>query len=499
MKKKGGKSIEKELSIKRHTRFAKEKQQEKKRKQDILVVTSVFLALFLWMIGYLTTYMITRSETDINNSYNPRQALLAGRNIRGSIYSRNHEILAGTNVDADGTETRVYPYSALFSHVVGYSEYGQMGIEKSQRLNLVTTHTSISEKAENSAISRKDFADDIYTTLDVDIQKAAYNALGSYKGAIIAMEPSTGKILAMVSKPDFDPNEISDIWQDTIDDEESTILLNRATQGLYPPGSTFKIVTALEYIRENPDTYQEYRYTCNGKFSKGEDVINCYHGINHGKINLTEAFAKSCNSAFADISVTLNRNTYSKTLSELLFNQDIPLEIAYSKSKIEVDDTTSDSMLIQASIGQGTDAVTPLHMSLITSAIANKGTLMRPMLVEQVRNHKGELVRQYSTSSFADLMSETEASILAEMMTKVVEEGTATKLSGQAYTVAGKTGSAEYSGVKEESHAWFTGFAPVEAPQIVVTVILEGGGSGGDNAAPIARRVFDACLLKQNS
>ncbi len=149
---------------------------------------------------------------------------------------------------------------------------------------------------------------------------------------------------------------------------------------------------------------------------------------------------------------------------------------------------------MQASIGQGTDSITPLHMNMITCAIANDGILMKPYLIDRVENENGSVMKQFTSGAYGKLITEQEAENLTQLMAEVVESGTATKLKGLGYTAAGKTGSAEYNNVKTDSHAWFTGFAPVENPQICVTVIIEGAGSGGDFAVPIAKRIFNAYL-----
>ena len=296
----------------------------------------------------------------------------------------------------------------------------------------------------------------------------------------------------MVSKPDYDPNQIEEIWDSLVEDKESGVLLNRTTQGLYPPGSTFKIVTALEYMRENPDTYQNYGFQCNGSFSDGADRINCYHGQSHGSVNFARAFAKSCNASFANIGVELDKGEFQDTLDDLLFNQELPLELSYNKSRIEVYDDSPNKDMMQIAIGQGTTGMTPVHLNMITNAIANDGVLMKPYVVDFVENSMGSVVKQFSPSSEKRLISSEEAAALKGLMRGVVEEGTASRLKGLSYTAAGKTGSAEYNTVKGDSHAWFTGFAPVDDPKISVTIIIEGAGSGGDFAVPIAKRIFDA-------
>lgn len=483
----------------------KEKEQSKQNRKkhsnrrEILISSGFFIALFLCMMVYLVHFVATNEQEMINNSYNSRQQILLSRNYRGTIFSRDGDILAVTELDENENETRVYPYANLFSHIVGYSTQGRMGVEALANYYLINTNTSISNKVANDMAGVKNPGDNVYTTLDVDIQQVANDQLSLYKGAIVVTEVSTGKILAMVSHPDFDPNEIEDIWDSLIEDDSSTVLLNRATQGLYPPGSTFKIVTALEYYRENPDTYRNYSFTCNGSFRVGESKISCYHGANHGSIDFETSFAKSCNSSFANIGMGLDRKQFSETLEALLFNKELPLTLSYAESSATVSDSLSTDEMMQTSIGQGKTQITPIHLNMITCAIANKGILMKPYVIDRVENDAGNVVKSFKPSSYGRLMSEDEADVLTSLMTSVVEEGTASKLKGLDYTAAGKTGSAEYNNVKGDSHAWFTGFAPAEDPQVAVTIIVEGAGSGGDYAVPIARRIFDAYFQQEDA
>lgn len=465
---------------------------KKKRNRQILSVTWLFVGLFFAMMGYTCHYAVTHRQTLMNNSYNTRQEILVAQNSRGTIYAAGGQVLAETQTDGEGKETRVYPYANMFSHAVGYASNGRYGIEAMSNYYLINSNTKLSEKVASDMAGEKYPGDSVITTLDVDLQKIAYDSLGMYSGAVIVTEPSTGRILAMVSKPDFDPNEIDSIWDDLINDKESSVLLNRATQGLYPPGSTFKIVTALEYIRENPDSYNQFSFQCNGHFSKGEERINCYHGTAHGSEDFTKAFAKSCNSAFASIGLELNRDKFGDTLNDLLLNQELKVDFAYNQSKLAMNADTSDADVMQAAIGQGTTQMTPLQLNMITAAIANDGVLMKPYLVDRVETRERAVVKQFSPDSYKRLMSEEEAQIMTELMEEVVKSGTGTKLSGLSYTAAGKTGSAEYNKVKSDSHAWFTGFAPVEDPQICVTIIIEGAGSGGDYAVPVTKRILDA-------
>jgi peptidoglycan glycosyltransferase len=295
----------------------------------------------------------------------------------------------------------------------------------------------------------------------------------------------------MVSKPDFDPNTIDDIWDSLIADNTSSVLLNRATQGLYPPGSTFKILTALEYIRENPDTYSNYSFNCNGRFTSGNDTIQCYHGTNHGTVDFRLSFAKSCNSSFANIGLTLDRKKFSDTLSSLYFNTELPVSFTAKKSSVSENIVYDDSDMIQTSIGQGSTQMTPIQLAMITSMIANNGKMMTPYMIDRVETADGNMVKQYSPVSLGQLITEDEAQALQELMEAVVEEGTGTRLSGQTYKAAGKTGSAEYNSYSD-SHAWFTGYTYDTDRPLQITVIMEGAGSGGEYAVPVARRIFDA-------
>lgn len=465
----------------------------KKRNWMIKLISVVLSMGMVALMCYTYIYSVQNKQEMFNNSYNSHQAMLAKQNTRGTIYANDGQILAITNT-VEGTEVREYPYENLFSHVIGYSTKGKSGIESSYNYYLTNSNCSLKEKVDAELSEQKYPGDSIYTTLHVDLQKIAYETLGMYDGAIVVSEPSTGKILAMVSKPDFNPNEIEQNWNQLLEDKQSSILLNRATQGLYPPGSTFKIITALEYIRENKAAANSYLFECTGRITADNSTINCYHGSVHGTVDFAKSFAKSCNSSFANMGINLDKKEFEKTLNTLGFGESFSFEFPTAISSIEMNEETSIADTMQAAIGQGKDAMSPLHLNLITAAIANQGVAMKPYLVDRVVNNEGIVVKQFQPVSYRTLMTQQEAEVLTDLMQGVVENGTATKLKGRSYTAAGKTGSAEYNNIKGDSHAWFTGFAPVENPQIAVTVIIEGAGSGGDYAVPLARRIFDAYL-----
>lgn len=469
------------------------KDQNQKTNQNILGMTYLVVLIFAGILVYFAYFLQIESEQVINNSYNSRLDSFSDRVVRGEILANDGSILAQTLTAEDGTETRNYPYGRLFSHVVGYSSRtkGKTGIEALGNFYMLTSHVNLLEQTVNELSDKKNLGDYLYTTLDLELQQTAYDALGDRKGAVVVMKPDTGQILAMVSKPDYDPNTLENDWESLVSgDNDQAQLLNRATQGLYPPGSTFKIVTLLEYMRENPEHYREYTFDCDGHYEAGEYDIQCYHENAHGHQDLALGFANSCNGVFASLGQQLDLTGLKHTAQNLLFGKELPVPIPYSKSRYTMSEGADLWEILQTSIGQGNTQITPMHNALIMSAIANGGTLMTPYLMDHVENVGGETVKEFMPKAWGTLMSAEEAGALTEFLREVVTVGTGSAVRTDAYTVAGKTGSAEFETGKE-SHAWFVGFAPAENPQLVVSVLVEEGGSGGKAAAPIARSIFD--------
>ena len=463
--------------------------------REVLVITYFFVSIFLALMGYFIYFMAVQSKDVINNSYNQRQGLLAQRVVRGKILGSGGEVLAETVSDSSGHEKRNYPYGKMFAHVVGHSTQGKTGVELSENFNLLTSNDDIINNIQKKMAGEKTLGDNAITTLNVDLQKIAYDSLGNFRGAIIVQEPATGKILAMVSKPDYDPNPgyLNENWENMVADVNNTsCLLNRATQGLYPPGSTFKIVTALQYIREYGN-YNKFRYDCTGTEVQDGYTVNCYRNHVHGTLDLKTAFAKSCNSCFAFLGTQVTKKDYRKCCEKLLFSKELPTAFVYKKSSFVLDSKSDKEEIMHTAMGQGKTQVTPLHLSMIVSAIANKGTMMRTYVVDRLESSDGKIVRQYREKAYGDVMTQEEAKILTNYMKEVSSSGTASVLSSLSYPVAGKTGSAEYDSSKN-SHAWFTGFAPANHPKIAVTVIVEQKGTGSEYAVPIAKKIFQSYL-----
>jgi len=462
------------------------------RPLETRIILSIFTLGYLAMSMYLCFYVKNNQQELINNSYNSRQSLLAKENIRGKIFDKDGNVLAQTLTNDNGKEYRNYPYSNLFAHAIGYSTKGKTAVESMTNYYLINSEATITQKVENDVTGEKNPGNDVYTTFDYNLQDIAYRSMGIYKGAIIVSDVKSGKILAMVSKPDFDPNTIASQWDNYVNDKESGALVNRVTQGIYPPGSTFKIVTALEYIRENPDSFLNYSFNCTGSYKSDGIKINCFHGSVHGAEDFISSFAHSCNSSFANIGMSLDRNRFGETLLQLGFNQSLPVSYNNTVSNLEINNSTLDYDMAQVSIGQGKAQVTPLQLNMITNAIANNGVCMTPRVLDKVVSCNGDILQQWDSTEYKTMMSQSEAAALTELMKAVVTSGTAKNgMKGAGYSVAGKTGSAEFDSLKQDSHAWFTGFAPADDPQISVTIIVESIGTGGDYAVPMAKRIFD--------
>lgn len=469
-----------------------ESEEDNKRfyNKKILSLTYIFSGVLFLVIGYYSYFVVAQGKTYINNTYNKRQDLLASYLTRGKILSEDGQILAQTIVLEDGYEERVYPYGRVFSHVVGRISRGMTGIEQAESFTLLTCHQNSLEQIMTTLAGKKNDGDNVITTLNAKLQQVAYDALGDNQGSVVVLEPSTGKILVMVSKPDYNPNTIDKEWKRLNSAPESP-LLNRTTQGLYAPGSTFKILTMLEYLREHPSDYEDYTYTCKSEGKFNHITIHCPGGEAHGKQDLKESFANSCNTSFANLGSTLNLTQFQELCSSMMFNSPLPFDSKTSQSSFVLDSQSDASEIPRTVIGLGKTQLTPLHNALIAATVANDGVLMKPYLVDHIETSDGMKVSKQSEQEYKTLMTEKEANQLTEYMQEVVEHGTGTKLKDMSVTVAGKTGTAEYD-TEKKAHAWFVGFAPADDPDIVISVVVESVGTGSKYAVPIAKKIIQA-------
>lgn len=462
--------------------------------RQAMVTTIVITLIFVFMIGFYAHFVVVESPKILNNTYNLRIDEKSSTVVRGTIYSRSKKRLAYT--DTKGTETdltddtREYPYGNVFSHAVGITTHGKYGLEKMCNYDLLSSQTNALQKIINDFSNTTEKGCDVYTTLSVSTQKAAYSSLEGYKGAAFVINPDTGAILSMVSRPSYNPDTIDDIWDDLVKDSSDSRLVNRATQGKYIPGSIFKIVTTLEYIKEN-ENYDDFQYNCSGKATFDNFSIKCFDGTVHYSEDLKDAFAHSCNSAFSTIGSELNIPKFRNTAKQLLFNQPLPLEMDYNESVFPLTKKSSQFDITQTSIGQGKTTVSPAHMAMIASAIANNGVLMKPYIVDYVENSSGSVIKEAEQTEYKRLMTKSQAKQLQEYMSAVCEYGTAKVLGYGNYQAYGKTGTAELD-KNDNINSWFVGYAKKGKKKIAIAVVLENLPQGSNSATNCAKEIFDS-------
>lgn len=448
---------------------------------------------FLAMIVYMVYYIMTNTEEIVADTTNQRQETFTEVVKRGDIITSDGEVVATTLEDEDGNEYRYYPYGGLYAHTVGYNDYGRSGVELDYNFELIRSHVGVAEKIKDDMGNEKSDGDNVILTLDSRLQTAAQTAFGDAKGAVVVLDVETGDILAMYSNPTFDPNDMNSVWEQVQSDEaaDDAILLNRATQGLYAPGSTFKVITALEFIRENPD-YEDYSFYCNGSDIFNSVSIRCSNSYAHGTVDLTGSLSHSCNTSFSNIGCNyIDTGELRELADNLLFNSELPYDGEYSKSVFKLDGDSNNYDIPQTVIGQGDTLITPLHNALIMESIANGGIMMKPKLVDRVVNADGKPVQRYKNESYGKVLDSDEVHAIIPMLQEVCVSGTAASvMGGKPYTVAGKTGTAEYDN-NGNCNSWFVGFSNVDDPDIVVSVVVEDYTSNQLSGSYVASCIMD--------
>ena len=472
---------------------SKNKQKKESRSAIIRpyrIVSYLSVALFIGLISYMIYFQIVKSEELLNSPLNKRQDEVEAQVIRGSILDAEGTPLAVTSMDDYGDPYRQYPYGALFAHTVGYGVYGGSGLESSHNNDLIHSHMSIVNQVQNDLSEEKKPGDNLVSTMHSDLQQAAWEALNGFAGTAVVMEAKTGNVLANVSSPAFDPNTVAEDWE-WLTQSENGIFLNRALQGLYPPGSTFKIVTALAYYRQY-GSFDNFMYECTGSFEHAGFTIHCANDHVHGMETIADAMANSCNCAFASMAVEkIDKSILRKTAEDLGFNKEMTTDLPFIESIFELDSNTADQLAMQTAIGQGDTLATPMLMCMIAQAVANNGKMLIPNYVDHIRSSDGITVKKYSASSYGQVMTEQEAAILTELLRGVVQRGTATDLADLPYDIVGKTGTAEYGDIAAgTAHSWFVGFSNTGQRDIVVSVLVENGGNGIAPGTQVARRLF---------
>lgn len=456
----------------------------KKDKQIIYMMAAIFAGMFAILIGYFLYFSIFKQKEMLVHPQNTRMNILEEEVVRGEIYDTNLVLLGTT--DEEGN--RVYPRKALYAHAVGYSQSGKTGVEALANAQLLYPDYNIKALFKAAFLEEKFEGRDVVLTLDDRYQTAIADAMGSSKGGVVVLEPETGKIRAMYSAPSFDPNNITSNWESLTTDTNNTPLLNRATQGLYPPGSIFKVITTLAYL-QNYDDIEDFSYDCDGIFEGDDFKIKCYDYTAHGHVDIHSAFAASCNGYFIKLAEKLSVKQLQAAAESLGFNTPVDFDMSTSTSKFQL--TASDSTFEKAatSIGQGKTLATPMHMALIASAIANDGVSMKPYIVDYSMKQSGKVKLKNMPIHEGPIMDEETARYLQELMKGVVTSGTGSPLITTGITVGGKTGTAQNE--TSEDHSWFIGFAKDDAgvkTSIAFAVLVEGGGV---RALSVAQKILD--------
>jgi peptidoglycan glycosyltransferase len=438
-----------------------------------------------------------------DNPQNLRLLLEQMQHPRGLITAADGTVLASNKRVGTGETKRyyrTYPQQGLFAHEVGYYfiSKGSAGLETQYDNELAGRQNEFASTIDE-LLGHGTEGEDVHTNLDINAQKVALQALAGRKGSVVAMEPSTGRVRVMASEPGFDPNRIT--AKGGIGGAAST--LNRATQGKYPPGSTFKVVTAaaaLDSGRYKPDSFISGK---SPKVISGVPLSN-FGGENFGAISLTDALTHSVNTVFGEVGEKLGRSTMLKYMRRFGFQRTPPLD--YPTNQM-----LASGVFPAKACGRGVDFgrvaigqechlyVTPLQMAEVAATVANGGVRMKPRFVDRIVAKDGRVKKTFRPSAAATVMSQGAAAQLGQMMQHVVEEGTGTAARLQGVSVAGKTGTAEIPGTTE-NQVWFIGYAPADKPKMAVAVTIERTqGEGGTVAAPIAKQVLEALLGKAAS
>lgn len=466
--------------------------------KKISIVLLFISALFLALIVYLTGIEVFNRDEYSSSNLNSRALIKESSVIRGTIYDREGEILARSKMEGD-TQSRHYPHKALYSHIIGYSSktYGKSFLEKSYNSRLLGDD-GISAVFNIGNIIKGEMSEgnSLHLTIDHPTQQRASYLMSRYRGAAVAINPKTGEVLAMVSKPDFNPNEtyLTRNWS-KLNSDENAPFLNRATMGLYPPGSTFKtVIAATAYDKGLTDFVVE---DDEGKFTIDGYTIANTKNARYGTTDMEKGFIRSSNVYFAHLGTTFKQSDFDRISSSFMFNKKIPFKFPMATSKFQTDKMSTAEMAA-TSIGQGKTLVSPLHLAMITGAIANKGVMMKPYIVSKITSPGGTVLESFGPSDLGSALSEGSADYVKDLMVTTVEKGTGTNARIWGMDIGGKTGTAENELTdthKEKTHALFIAFAPAEDPQIAVAVVLEHAGStGGSIAAPIAREMIRTYL-----
>jgi penicillin-binding protein A len=478
--------------------------------------------LFVILIGQVTYIQVVSADRLADNPANAKRQLIAEYEVnRGQILAADRRTVLALSKRSPGELRfeRRYPQGELNGYVTGYYSfvYGRSRLEESFNGYLAGDAPQLlPQTLADMVLGRPKRGGSIITSIVPELQEAAAQALGDLPGGVAAIEPRTGNVLALVANPSYDPNplsshdpaEIRRTWEELNADPDKP-LRSRASDELYPPGSTFKIIDAAAALANGYGPASTWPNPHVLDLPDTNETLSNFGGVTcsgGSRITLADALRQSCNVVFGEIGLELGAEALAEQAWAFGFaptstTGDVPFDVPFQEGVFPDPSYFEDRRpaVALSAIGQDNVAANPLQMALVAGAIGNGGVMMRPRLVTEVRAPDGQVVQTFEPEIFSRPMTEVNAALLTAMMIEVVEGGTGTAARISGVSVAGKTGTAQH-GEGADPHAWFVSFAPAEDPQIAVAVIVLDGGSlgseatGGALAAPIARAVMEAAL-----
>lgn len=474
------------------------------------LATALFVG-FMMLLGSATWIQVVAVDRYRNDPRNVRTSISESGKERGVIVTGDGTVLARSEPDAEDPQSfvRIYPEGPAFAPVVGYTSRlaGSSGVE-AEFAEELRSRRDLTPSDMISAIFGRDLRpQSLQVTVIADLQRFAFEALGGNRGSVVAIDPQTGDLLAYVSSPTFDPQELAGpdglANRQLLLDDPDAPLRDRAGNELIRPGSSFKTVVAAaafeaggfapETLMDDPESFPLP--------GSSATISNADGGVcaNGTRVTIEVAFIRSCNTVFADLAIQVGADQIGRTAGALGFNEPIEMPWPTTASLFPTRELEDDpAALGQSGIGERDVRATPLQMAMVAAAVANGGELMQPRAVTQLFNADGETIDSFEPTSRGNPLSTATADVLTGMMERVVTEGTGRQAAVRGVRVAGKTGTAE--GIDGAPDVWFIGFAPVDDPAIAIAVMVEDGGdaggsaTGGGVAAPIAAGVIDLWL-----
>lgn len=464
----------------------------KKLRHNIRLLALLMACLFVGLGAYFSYSVYFYGGRWFASANNPRLADQKQTVVMGDITDRTGLVLA-TMVDGKRAYPRYEDLRKAVAHVVGDSGgIVANGAETFMAGYLLGFKSGIWDRVQQLFSGQPPRGDDVQLSIDAALCEYAASLLKRHEGgAVVVLNYKTGEILCSTSYPDFDPRRISD----TMNAKEDTgAFVNRVTQGLYPPGSTFKIVTMASAL-QNVEGVAGRRFGCTGTLLVERTTITEASGQVHGSVSMQEAFSLSCNTAFSSLALELGYSCLAKTASDFGFGDNFLFRdmVVYNSQYPTTNQSKDD--LAWSGVGQGRVLVTPLHMAMIAGAIANDGMMMEPRLMLSATTAQGASRMLMPSRTYKRVCSPADAQALKSYMVACVEKGTGTQAKIKGMLVGGKTGSAETSNDKSiKTHAWFVGFVDSSEHPLAIAVLVERGGGGGSIAAPLAQRVLSRAI-----